>query len=141
MRPKLIVVTSNFHPSDIWLRERDSDPVIKRFDIYEFKENQPNQVAWPLPKQVDNRITFEAWLAKKEAAKKAELEELASSNPPVVATINEEPESKRHEGLDALAAAAADLSKDDPEYVFEDVGYLFADLDERTSDSGPNYKD
>lgn len=141
MRPKLVVVTSNFHPSDIWLRERDSDPVIKRFDIYEFKENQPNQVVWPLPKQVDNRVTFEEWLAKKEAAKKAELEELASSNPPVVATINEEPESKRHQGPEVLEEAAAVVPQDDPEYVFENVDYLFDDLDERTSDDGSQYKD
>jgi len=41
----------------------------------------------------------------------------------------------------AVEEPEADLPKDDPEYVFENVDYLFDDLDERTSDSGSHCKD
>jgi len=38
IRPKKIVVTSNYHPSDIWNSDKDLDPIIRRFQITEFKE-------------------------------------------------------------------------------------------------------
>lgn len=36
IRPKLIVVTSNYHPSEIWTEDGDLQPVLRRFQITHF---------------------------------------------------------------------------------------------------------
>jgi len=36
IRPKLIVITSNWSPQQIWENEQDLDPIVNRFNIFEF---------------------------------------------------------------------------------------------------------
>lgn len=37
IRPKLLVITSNYHPFQIWPRSSEYDPISQRFNIWEFK--------------------------------------------------------------------------------------------------------
>lgn len=37
LRPQKIIVTSNYHPSEIWTDEKDLQPILRRFVIKEFK--------------------------------------------------------------------------------------------------------
>lgn len=36
IRPKVVVVTSNYYPKDIWSEESDLEPILRRFDVTEF---------------------------------------------------------------------------------------------------------
>jgi hypothetical protein len=36
IRPKKIIVTSNYHPRDIWENEQDYMPILRRFRITHF---------------------------------------------------------------------------------------------------------
>lgn len=50
IRPKVIIVTSNYHPREIWSDSSDYDPLLRRFKTVWFGEGEPNFSAfWHLP--------------------------------------------------------------------------------------------
>jgi len=38
IRPKKIIVTSNYHPTDIWTKDQDIDPILRRFTLIKFEK-------------------------------------------------------------------------------------------------------
>jgi len=38
IRPRLIIVNSNYKPEDLWSDERELDPILRRFELREFKK-------------------------------------------------------------------------------------------------------
>lgn len=49
IRPKLIIVTSNYKPTDIWLDEQTIGPLHNRFTIVEFTHEFTPIILWPIP--------------------------------------------------------------------------------------------
>lgn len=49
MRPKLIVVTSNYHPNEIWFTAGQLDPILRRVDCIDFDNtNAADSIDWPV---------------------------------------------------------------------------------------------
>jgi len=38
IRPKRLIVTSNYHPSDLWKAPEDLDPILRRFKVHHYTE-------------------------------------------------------------------------------------------------------
>lgn len=38
VRPKCVIVTSNYHPNEIWEHLQDREPIMRRFEVTEFKK-------------------------------------------------------------------------------------------------------
>lgn len=45
IRPKLVIVTSNYHPRDIWPGETEVDPILRRFKVVHFPGVEPPKYA------------------------------------------------------------------------------------------------
>jgi len=59
IRPKLLVVTSNYHPKDIWMDPNDLDPILRRFTLYHFTTEQRPLVLWPIIKNTASLLNDE----------------------------------------------------------------------------------
>lgn len=42
LRPKTVIVTSNYHPNEIWCHLQDLEPILARFEVKEFKRLKEN---------------------------------------------------------------------------------------------------
>jgi len=40
IRPKKIIITSNYHPSEIWEDSKTLDPVVRRVQLIQFGEQE-----------------------------------------------------------------------------------------------------
>lgn len=45
LRPKKIVVTSNYHPSELWTDKSVLDPILRRFKLIHYPESYKDRIA------------------------------------------------------------------------------------------------
>lgn len=140
IRPELIVITSNYLPNEIWNDPSDLDPILERLDIYHLLKDQTPIIKWHLPKEVDTRVSMKDHLKQIALEKEKEHVHVDLLDAPLVINVPVDPPVEAAIGLGILAEAAATLPENDS-IEFDNVDYLFDDIDERSSDDGSGFQD
>lgn len=61
IRPHLLIITSNYHPKDIWTSAQDLDPVLRRFKVIRFGQLKRSAAVADLTLQRDDEADL-SWL-------------------------------------------------------------------------------
>jgi len=43
LRPKAVVITSNYHPESIWQEEEVLEPMLRRFSVFQFPQDKDSE--------------------------------------------------------------------------------------------------